>query len=82
MDIQTVISQLKSQFGDKLDIAKVTEFLKGLDLSKISMSEITSKLTNSGLLKNFDEAKLENITDELKGKAGQMLGGLGKMFGK
>lgn len=82
MDIQTIISNLKSQFGDKFDVAKVTEFLKGLDLSKISMPEITSKLVNSGLLKNLEGSNLGNITDELKGKAGQMLGGLGKMFGK
>lgn len=81
MDIQQIISQLQDKFGNSFDVAKVTNLLKGLDLSKISFNEIVSKLTAGGLLGDLN-GKQEGLVDELKGKAGDMLGGLGKMFGK
>ena len=80
MDIQQIISHLKENFGDNFDIAKVTNALKGIDLKNLNISEIVSKLHADGLLNNVNLDSLKgNVIDNLKEKAGGMLGGL---FGK
>ena len=80
MDIQEIIKQLTAKFGNSFDISKVTAVLKTLDLKNLSLSDIVSKLGAEGLLKNvnLDDVK-GNVIDELKSKAGGMLGGI---FGK
>ena len=80
MDIQDIIKQLTSKFGNNFDISKVTDVLKTLDLKNLSLSDIISKLHADGLLNNvnLDDVK-ENVVDNLKSKAGSMLGGI---FGK
>ena len=80
MDIQDIIKQLTSKFGNNFDISKVTDVLKTLDLKNLSLTDIISKLHADGLLNNvnLDDVK-ENMVDNLKSKAGSMLGGI---FGK
>ena len=80
MDIQEIIKQLTSKFGDNFDISKVTDALKSIDLKDLSFSDIVSKLGAEGLLDKvgLDNVK-GNVVDELKSKAGDMLGGI---FGK
>ena len=80
MDIQEIIKQLTSKFGDNFDISKVTDVLKSIDLKDLSFSDIVSKLGAEGLLDKvgLDSVK-GNVVDELKSKAGDMLGGI---FGK
>ena len=83
MDIQEILAQLKEKFGDSFDISKVTSVLQGLDLKNISLPDIISKLHADGLLSsvgnlNIDSVK-DNVIDSIKGKAGDMLGGI---FGK
>lgn len=84
MDIQQIISQLQGKFGNSFDVSQVTKMLNGLDLSKLSFNDIVAKLTSGGLIVgDLDgDGVQENLIDEIKGKAGDMLGGLGKMFGK
>ncbi len=80
MEISEVITKLKDQFGDKINVAKITEMFKGQDLGKLSMSEIIAKVKDGGLLGDLDgDGKVESVLDELKGKASGLLGG---MFGK
>lgn len=83
MDIQQIISQLQGKFGNTFDVSQVTKMLQGMDLSKFSFNDIVAKLTTNGLIGDLDgDGVQESLIDELKGKAGNMLGGLGKMFGK
>ncbi|MDE6266823.1 MAG: hypothetical protein K2M07_05675 [Muribaculaceae bacterium] len=80
MDIQGIIKQLTEQFGNNFDVAKVTEALKTIDFKNLSFSDIVSKLSSQGLLQNVNlDGVKENVMEELKHKAGGMLGG---MFGK
>ncbi|MDE6484461.1 MAG: hypothetical protein K2L14_03585 [Duncaniella sp.] len=80
MDIQEIIKQLTAKFGNGFDISKVTDVLKTLDLKNLSFSDIVSKLGAEGLLKNVNLDSVKgNVMDELKSKAGGMLGGI---FGK
>ncbi len=80
MDVQEIITQLKSKFGDSFDVSKVTSVLQGLDLKNFSLSDIIAKLKTDGLLGNINiDSVKDNVIDGLKGKAGSMLGG---MFGK
>ena len=80
MDIQEIIAQLKEKFGDSFDIAKVTDALKSIDFKNLSLTDIVSKLHADGLLKNVNLDSVKgNVMDELKSKAGGMLGGI---FGK
>ena len=80
MDIQEIIKQLTAKFGDGFDISKVTEALKGIDLKNLDFSQIISKLHADGLLNNVNlDSHKGNVVDELKSKAGDMLGGI---FGK
>lgn len=79
MDIQEIIKNLQAKFGDKFDTAKVSNMLSGMDLGKFNMSQITSKLTQAGLLGDLDgDGIAESPIDEIKGKASQIFGG---MFG-
>ncbi|MBD5233585.1 MAG: hypothetical protein HDS65_05325 [Bacteroidales bacterium] len=80
MDIQEILKQLTEKFGSSFDISKVTEALKSIDLKDLSFSDIVSKLGAQGLLEkvNLDSVK-GGVVDELKSKAGDMLGGI---FGK
>ncbi|MBD5191454.1 MAG: hypothetical protein HDS88_05145 [Bacteroidales bacterium] len=80
MDIQEIIKQLTDKFGDNFDISKVTEALKSIDLKNLSFTDIVSKLSSQGLLQNVNLDSIKgNVVDELKEKAGGMLGGI---FGK
>ena len=80
MDIQEIIKQLTDKFGYSFDISKVTEALKSFDLKNLSLTDIISKLGAQGLLQNVNLDSLKgNVVDELKSKAGGMLGGI---FGK
>ena len=80
MDIQEIIKQLTAKFGDNFDISKVTDVLKTLDLKNLSLPDIISKLGAQGLLENVNLDSVKgNVMDELKNKAGGMLGGI---FGK
>lgn len=81
MDISEIIGTLKDKFGDKLDVAKVTEMFKGQDMSKFSITEIIAKVkSGGGIIGDLDgDGKVEGAWEELKGKASGMLGGI---FGK
>lgn len=80
MDIQEIIKQLTAKFGNNFDISKVTDVLKTLDLKNLSLPDIISKLSSQGLLENINLDSVKgNVVDELKNKAGGMLGGI---FGK
>lgn len=81
MEINEIISSLKDKFGDKLDVAKVTEMFKGQDMSKFSITEIIAKVqSGGGIIGDLDgDGKVESPWEELKGKATSMFGGI---FGK
>ena len=80
MDIQDIIKQLTAKFGNNFDIAKVTDVLKTLDIKNLSLTDIISKLHADGLLNNVNlDGVKDNVMDNLKSKAGSMLGGI---FGK
>ncbi|MCD8388050.1 MAG: hypothetical protein LUD17_14385 [Bacteroidales bacterium] len=80
MEISEIISQLQSKFGNGLDISKVTESLKGMDLSNLHLTDIISHLKDKGLVGDLDgDGVQESLADEIKGKASELLGGL---FGK
>lgn len=75
MDIKEVIVQLKQKFGDKVDVTKVTELLKGQDLSKMSMPEIIAKVKGGSFLGDLDgDGKVESPLEEIKGKLGGLFG--------
>ena len=75
MDIQNIIGDLKSKFGDKLDISAVTEHLKGIDTSKLSFTEIVEKIKSKGLVGDLDgDGVEESAIDEIKGKIGGLFG--------
>lgn len=77
MDIQEIIKQLTAKFGNNFDISKVTDVLKTLDLKNLSLPDIISKLSSQGLLENINLDSVKgNVVDELKNKAGGMLGGI------
>lgn len=90
MDIQQIIDQLKSKFGDKIDVDKIKAALQGINLKDISFADIVSRLQSHGLLKNMDpdalKANAMNEINDLKDKAGDLkdkaAGMLGNMFGK
>lgn len=73
MDINQIITAVKEKFGDKVDVAKITTLLQGLDLSKISLPEIMEKVKESGLV---GASNLQGAVEGLKDKAGDLLGGL------
>ncbi|MDE6271357.1 MAG: hypothetical protein K2M12_10995 [Muribaculaceae bacterium] len=80
MDIQDILSQLTAKFGNNFDVAKVTNVLKGIDLKNLDLSQIISKLHADGLLNNVNlDSVKDNVMDQLKNKAGGMLGNI---FGK
>ncbi|MCM1255680.1 MAG: hypothetical protein NC221_06150 [Duncaniella sp.] len=73
MDIQSVLSELTSKFGDSFDVTKVTEHLNGLDLSNLSMTEIIEKVKGKGLVGDLDgDGVVESTFDEIKGKIGSI----------
>jgi len=75
MDIQSIISQLSSKFGDKFDITAVTKHLKGIDTSKFSMDEIIEKVKGAGLIGDLDgDGVQESAFEEIKGKIGGLFG--------
>lgn len=83
MELNEIITQLKDKFGDKIDVTKVTEMLKGSDHSNMSLTDIIAKIKDGGLLGDLDgDGVKEGFVEEIKGKASEMLGGLGHMFGK
>lgn len=75
MDIQNIISQLQSKFGDKFDVSAVTEHLKGIDTSNFSFSEIVEKIKGNGLIGDLDgDGVEESVFEEIKGKIGGIFG--------
>lgn len=78
MDVQEIIKQLSSKFGNNFDISKVTDFLKNIDLKNLSFTDIVGKLHAQGLLNNVEEHLKGDALNSLKEKAGGMLGGLFK----
>lgn len=77
MNVQDILAQLKEKFGDSFDISKVTSALQNIDLKNINFQEIVSKLHADGLLKNVNLDSVKgNVVEELKEKAGGMLGNL------
>ncbi len=82
MDIQTVIAELTSKFGKNIDTTAITKMLQGVDLSKLSMTDIIAKVQQGGLLGDLDgDGVQESLIDEIKGMVGNKLGGLGSLFG-
>lgn len=80
MNIQDILGQLTAKFGNSFDVSKVTDLLKTLDLKNLSFSDIVAKLSAGGLLKNVNLDDMKGgVIDDLKSKAGSMLGGI---FGK
>lgn len=76
MDIQTVLAELTSKFGGNLDISAITKQLQGMDLSKLSMTDIIAKVQQSGLIGDLDgDGVQESLIDEIKGKLGGLFGG-------
>lgn len=75
MDIQNILSELTSKFGDKIDIEKVKEHLSDIDTSKFSFSEIVEKIKGAGILGDLDgDGVKESAFEEIKGKIGSMFG--------
>lgn len=75
MDIQSIITELKSKFGDTFDVAAVKEKLQGVDTSKFSMSEIIAKIKSDGLIGDLDgDGVKESAFEEIKGKISNMFG--------
>lgn len=75
MDIQAIIAQLKDKFGDKVDVAGITEHFKGQDTSKFSFAEIVEKVKGKGLVGDLDGDGIEESTiDEIKGKISSLFG--------
>lgn len=76
MDLQTILSELTSKFGNSFDISAVTEKLKGIDTSNLSLTEIVSKIKDTGLVGDLDgDGVQESFIEEIKGKIGNMFGG-------
>lgn len=83
MDIKNIVSQLEEKLGHKVDVSKVQAMLGSIDTSKLSPSELIAKLSSKLSVGDLDgDGKVESFTEEVKGKAQQMMGGIGKMFGK
>lgn len=75
MDIQNILSQLKDKFGSNFNVAAVTEHLKSIDTSKLSVSEIIDKIKNAGLIGDLDgDGVKESPLEEIKGKIGSLFG--------
>ena len=75
MDIQNIISQLQSKFGNNFDVSKVTESIKGMGDGKFSITEIIEKVKGEGLIGDLDgDGVKESVIDEIKGKIGSIFG--------
>ena len=75
MDIQNILSELTSKFGNSFDVSAVTEHLKGIDTSNFSISEIIEKVKGAGLIGYLDgDGVQESVIEEIKGKIGNMFG--------
>ncbi|MCM1490131.1 MAG: hypothetical protein NC095_04820 [Muribaculum sp.] len=75
MDIQNIISQLQSKFGNNFDVSKVTESIKGMGDGKFSITEIIEKVKGDGLLGDLDgDGVKESVFEEIKGKIGSIFG--------
>lgn len=75
MDIQSIMSELTSKFGNSFDVTAVTEKLKGMDVGKFSMEEIIEKVKGEGLIGDLDgDGVQESVIEEIKGKIGSLFG--------
>lgn len=75
MDIQNIISQLQSKFGNNFDVSKVTESIKGMGDGKFSITEIIEKVKGDGLLGDLDgDGVKESAFEEIKGKISSLFG--------
>lgn len=94
MDFGKILGGLQSQLGDKVDLSsikgtqglgKLTEMLNGAEMPSAAKDLLTKLQSGSGLGDLDGDGVQENLADELKGKAEQLLGGsgiLGGLFGK
>ncbi len=82
MDIQEIIQQLKDKFGDKIDMEKITEYVKNATSDgKTSIEDIIAKVKDGSLLGDLDgDGQKEGLIDEIKGKATDLAGSLGSLF--
>jgi len=75
MDLQNVKNELQSKFSGRFNMDSVKEHLKGMDLSKFSMSEIVDKIKNAGLIGDLDgDGVKESAFEEIKGKVSGLFG--------
>ena len=75
MDIQNIISQLQSKFGNNFDVSKVTESIKSMGGGNFSISEIIEKVKGDGLIGDLDgDGVKESVFEEIKGKIGEIFG--------
>ncbi len=75
MDIQNILSQLTAKFGDKFDVSKVTESIKGMGDGNFSLSEIIEKVKGDGLIGDLDgDGVKESVFEEIKGKVSSLFG--------
>ncbi len=75
MDIQSILTELTSKFGNSFDVSKVTELIKGEDHQNLSITEIIEKVKGAGLIGDLDgDGVKESVIDEIKGKIGNMFG--------
>lgn len=75
MDFESIMTELKSKFGDKFDVAAVKEHFKDMDMSKFSMSEIMEKVKSVGLGDLDGDGVKESAFEEIKGKISSLFGG-------
>lgn len=75
MDLQNILSQLTSKFGNNFDITAVTEHLKGMNTGNMSITEIIEKVKGAGLIGDLDgDGVQESAFEEIKGKIGSFFG--------
>ncbi|MCM1521016.1 MAG: hypothetical protein NC098_09545 [Lachnoclostridium sp.] len=75
MDLQNILSQLTSKFGNNFDITAVTEHLKGMNTGNMSITEIIEKVKGAGLIGDLDgDGVQESAFEEIKGKIGSLFG--------
>lgn len=75
MDLQNILSELTSKFGNSFDVSAVTEHLKGIDTSNFSMEEIIEKVKGAGFLGDLDgDGVKESPIEEIKGKISNLFG--------
>ncbi|MCQ2243251.1 MAG: hypothetical protein MJZ32_03225 [Bacteroidaceae bacterium] len=84
MDLTQILGQLKGQLGDKVDLSqikspsdlgKLSELLQGTEIPA-GAQDLISKFTGGSLGDLDGDGKQESLSEEIIGKAQQVLGGL------